>query len=355
MKIAVDAFGGDNAPQEIILGAIDALTQEKDFEIVLFGDEDVINSQLENLEFDKSRVLVVDAKEIITNEESPTTAIKTKKNSSLVKAFDYLVENENAEALVSAGSTGAVLTGAFMKLGRIRGISRPALAPILPTIKGSGVVLCDCGANVDCKPQQMLHFGFMGSAFCSAMLGIENPRIGLLSNGAEEHKGNELTKEAFLLLKSSSLNFVGNCEARDILSGEYDVVVADGFNGNIALKSAEGTANAIFTLLKGSIKDGGLRAKLGAGLLLPALKVLKKKMDYNENGGACFLGVKKVVVKSHGASKAKSISASILQAVQLVKGGVVDKIAAFINIENNTILDKENIVVNENNTENGVV
>lgn len=337
MKIAIDAFGGDFSPSEIIKGATAALSHANNFEIVLFGDEGIINSELENLTFDKSRVTVVDAKEIITNEESPTTAIKTKKDSSLVKAFDYLVKNEDAKALVSAGSTGAVLTGAFMKLGRIKGISRPALAPVLPTVDGNGVVLCDCGANVDCKPQQLLHFGYMGSAFASAMLGVENPRVALLSNGAEEGKGNELTKESYDLLKSSSLNFKGNCEARDILSGNFDVVVADGFNGNIALKSAEGTANAIFDILKSSIKEGGIRAKLGAGLLLPALKVLKKKMDYNENGGACFLGVKKVIVKSHGASKAKSISASVIQAVQLVNGNVVDKIADLINAEKEAI------------------
>ncbi|MDD4839457.1 MAG: phosphate acyltransferase PlsX [Clostridia bacterium] len=330
MKIAVDAFGGDYAPQEIVKGSVVALSQGEGFDIVLFGDETKIMAELENLSYDKARIAVVDAKEVITNEESPTMAIKTKKDSSLVKAFDFMTENEDALALVSAGSTGAVLTGAFMKLGRIKGISRPALAPILPTVEGGGVVICDCGANVDCKPQNMLHFGLMGSAFASAMLNIQSPRVGLLSNGAEDKKGNELTKESFLLLKESCLNFKGNCEARDILSGEFDVVVSDGFDGNIALKSAEGTANAIFTLLKQSIKDGGLRAKIGAGLLLPSLKVLKKKMDYNENGGACFLGVKKVVVKSHGASKAKSISASILQAVQLVKGGVIEKITASV-------------------------
>ncbi|MDY5345771.1 MAG: phosphate acyltransferase PlsX [Eubacteriales bacterium] len=330
MKIVLDVFGGDYAPKEIVLGMIGAINADKDIEVVAVGDETKINEVLNEQKFKSDRVTIVDAKDVITNDESPTMAIKLKKESSLVKAFDYLMANDDAVALVSAGSTGAVLTGAFMKAGRIKGVSRPALAPILPTVKHGGVVLCDCGANVDCKAVNLLHFGIMGAAFAGAMLKIENPKIGLLSNGAEDKKGNELCHEAFALLKESGLNFAGNCEARDILSGEYDVIVADGFNGNIALKSAEGTANAVFGLLKEGIKNGGLRAKLGAGLLLPTLKKLKKEMDYNENGGACFLGVNKVVVKSHGASKAKSITASILQAKDLAKFDVVGKIADYI-------------------------
>lgn len=326
MKIAVDAFGGDYAPKEIVLGATMALKQSDEFDIVLFGDENAIQNELSTLEYDKNRISIVDAKEVISNNESPTMAIKKKKNSSLVKAFDFMNSTDEETAMVSAGSTGAVLTGAFMKLGRIKGISRPALAPILPTVNVSSVVLCDCGANIDCKPQNLLHFGIMGSAFCSAMVGIEKPKVGLLSNGAEDKKGCALNQEAFPLLKKSELNFVGNCEARDILSGDFEVVVADGFAGNVALKSAEGTSKAIFTMLKKGIKEGGLRAKLGAFLMMPALKFVKKKLDYNDNGGACFLGVKKVVVKSHGASKAKSISASILQAAQLQKAGIVEKI-----------------------------
>ncbi|MGN1096226.1 MAG: phosphate acyltransferase PlsX [Christensenellales bacterium] len=330
MKIVLDVFGGDYAPKEIVLGAVNAVKVDKDIEIVAVGDENQINEILKSQKGDFSRITVVDAKDVITNDESPTMAIKLKKESSLVKAFDYLMANDDATALVSAGSTGAVLTGAFMKAGRIKGISRPALAPILPTVKHGSVVLCDCGANVDCKAINLLHFGYMGAAFCKAMLKIENPRIGLLSNGAEDKKGNELCHEAFSLLKESGLNFLGNCEARDILSGEYDVIVADGFNGNIALKSAEGTANAVFSLLKEGIKTGGLKAKIGAGLLLPTLKKIKKEMDYNENGGACFLGVNKVVVKSHGASKAKSITASILQAKSLSQYDVVGKITEYV-------------------------
>ena len=328
MKVVLDVYGGDYSPEEMIKGAADALSQNPRLELVLVGDEAAIKSGLSALKYDQKRLSVVDAKEVISNDDVPTQAIKQKKNSSLVKALEYLKNNDDAAALVSAGSTGAVLTGAFMLLGRIKGISRPALAPVLPTVKGGGVVLCDCGANVDCKALNLLHFALMGAAFSTAMLGIEKPRVGLLSNGAEDKKGNELTHEAFALLKTAPLNFLGNCEARDLLSGDFDVVVADGFDGNIALKSAEGVAGAIFAMLKAGIKNGGVRAKIGAGLLLPTLKGLKKKMDYTENGGACFLGVNKVVVKSHGASKAKSITASIEQANRLAEAGVVEKIKA---------------------------
>lgn len=327
MKIVLDAMGGDNAPQEIVKGAINSLPEKNDLEIVLVGKEELINKELSNYSFDKNRIVVINADSVIDNNESPTMAIKTKKDSSLVKSFDYLNENSDAQAIVSAGSTGAVLVGAFMKAGRIKGVSRPALAPVLPTVKGNGVILCDCGANVDCKPLNFLHFAIMASSYAKAMLKTEKPRVGLLNNGVEEHKGNETTLEAYKLLKESNLiNFVGNCEARDILTGEFDVVVCDGFNGNIALKSAEGTATAMFDLIKDGIYANGLRAKLGFLLLKPVFKSVKHKMDYNANGGACFLGVNKVVVKSHGASKAKSITSSIIQAYELAKADICSTI-----------------------------
>ena len=245
--------------------------------------------------------------------------------------MELLASDPDALGFVSAGATGAVLVGAYMKLGRIKGVSRPALAPALPTLKGKPVILCDCGANVDCKPLNLLHFAIMASAFSCAVTDAVKPVVGLLSNGAEDKKGNELNREAFELLKNSPyIDFKGNCEARDLLSGDFDVVVADGFNGNIALKSAEGTAGAIFSILMDGVKKGGLRAKLGALLLKPVLKEVKTKMDYNSQGGACFLGVNKVVVKAHGASKRKSVCASILQARKLAKSGVVEKIRASV-------------------------
>ena len=320
-KIVVDAMGGDYAPEEVVKGTILALKEDTALEVVVVGDLDKIDTKLFEEEGVVARATFVDAKDIITNDDIPTSAIKQKKESSLVKAMDIVAGDENVGGLVSAGSTGAVLVGAFMKIGRIKGISRPALAPMLPTVKGDQkVILCDCGANIDCKAVNLHHFAIMGNAFSKAMLGVESPRIGLISNGAEDHKGTELNQEVFALLKEDqNLNFVGNCEARDLLSGEYDVVVSDGFNGNIALKSAEGTAGAIFSILKDGIEKGGLRAKLGYLLLKPVLRGLKRKVDYNQQGGAAFLGCNKVVVKAHGSSKAKAISASILMAKRLAE------------------------------------
>ena len=329
MKIIVDAIG-DNAPEQIVLGAIDALCEDKQLEVTLVGDTDAICKVLAGKKYDDNRLEIIDAKDVITNDDSPTMAIKTKKESSLVKAFEAL-NRDDADGFVSAGSTGAVLVGAFMKVGRIKGVSRPALAPVLPTLKGNGVVLCDCGANVDCKPVNLQHFAIMASAYAEGMLGVKNARVGLLNNGAEAHKGNELTQEAYKLLSETrGINFVGNCEARDILSGDYDVVVCDGFNGNIALKSAEGTANTMLKLIKDGVYSGGLKSKLGALMLKSVFKNVKKKMDYNAHGGACFLGVNKIVVKSHGASKSKSITASILQAKSLAEAKVCDKIKSGI-------------------------
>ena len=330
MKIIVDAMGGDNAPEQIVLGAIDALCEDKQLEVTLVGDTDAICKVLAGKKYDDNRLEIIDAKDVITNDDSPTMAIKTKKDSSLVKAFEAL-NRDDADGFVSAGSTGAVLVGAFMKVGRIKGVSRPALAPVLPTLKGNGVVLCDCGANVDCKPVNLQHFAIMASAYAEGMLGVKNARVGLLNNGAEAHKGNELTQEAYKLLSETrGINFVGNCEARDILSGDYDVVVCDGFNGNIALKSAEGTANTMLKLIKDGVYSGGLKSKLGALMLKSVFKNVKKKMDYNAHGGACFLGVNKIVVKSHGASKSKSVTASILQAKSLAEAKVCDKIKSGI-------------------------
>ncbi len=324
-NIIVDAMGGDLAPQQIVYGALDAVNEDKDVKVTLVGKKDAIDGLLAEQKYSGDRIFVIDAQDVITNDESPTMAIKLKKESSLVKAFEALMSD--GDAFVSCGATGAVLVGAFMKVGRIKGVSRPALAPMLPTLTGGRVILCDCGANVDCKPVHLAHFAIMASAYATAMLGVEKPRVGLLNNGVEEHKGSELAKEAYEKLKTlDGINFVGNCEARDILSGDFDVVVADGFNGNIALKSTEGAAGAVVKLILDGVNNGGLRAKLGALLLKPVLKSVKKTMDYNAYGGACFLGVNKVVVKSHGASKRKSVAASILQAKELADRNICEDI-----------------------------
>ncbi len=325
-NIIVDAMGGDNAPEQIVLGAVDAVNADADVKVTLVGKQAEIESILSSEKYDAARISIIDASDVISNDESPTMAIKLKKDSSLVKAFDAL--NEYGDAIVSCGSTGAVLVDAFMKVGRIKGVSRPALAPMLPTLKDDGrVVLCDCGANVDCKPLHLVHFAIMATAYAKAMNGVKDPRVGLLNNGAEAHKGNELVKATYEKLQNlEGINFVGSCEARDVLSGDFDVVVADGFDGNIALKSNEGAASAVVKLILDGVNSGGLRAKLGALLLKPVLKGVKKKMDYNAYGGACFLGVKKVVVKSHGSSKRKSVAASIIQAKELVISDVCETI-----------------------------
>ena len=325
MRIALDGYGGDYSPSEVVKGAIAALQTDPSLEILLTGKKDELNTLIGDNTF-QGRLIVKDAQSVIGCEEQPTLAIRTKKDSSLVVALDAVADGE-ADGLVSAGSTGAVLIGATLKVGRIKGIERPALAPALPTVKGGNVILCDCGANVDCRPSYLVGFAMMASAYQKGVFGLDNPRVGLLNNGAEETKGNSFSVEAFGLLSAEpSIHFVGNVEARDILSGDVDVVVADGFNGNIALKSAEGTANAIFALLKERIY-ASTRAKLGALLLKPVFKNLKRKLDYNEHGGAAFLGLKKPVVKAHGASKAKSICGAVLQVADMIRGEVCTRLA----------------------------
>lgn len=326
MKIVLDVFGGDNAPAEILKGAQQALEKDKDFDLVLVGKSDVIDSYVEENGLDKSRIEVIDAQDVITNDDVPTDAIRTKRESSIVKAYDYMNENADAQAFVSAGSTGAVLTGAVLLLKRIRGINRPALSPLLPTVTGKNVLLIDCGANVEPKALNLVQFAQMGSAYMKSVFKIGSPRVALLSNGTEDKKGNTLNKEAFPLLKECGVNFIGNMEAREILSGVADVVVCDGYSGNIALKACEGTALTMFSLIKDGIYAGGLQAKLGYLFLKPVFKQIKIKMDYNDNGGAVLLGLEKIVVKSHGSSKAKAIRNSILQAKNLVESKLIESI-----------------------------
>ncbi|MEG1711423.1 MAG: phosphate acyltransferase PlsX, partial [Clostridia bacterium] len=257
-----------------------------------------------------------------------------KKDSSLVRAFEYTKNEEECIGMVSAGSTGAVLIGATLKIGRIKGINRPALAPMLPTILGGKVLLLDCGANVDCKSHMLYQFAIMGNAYMQSVCGIDKPKIGLLCNGTEDKKGNDLTKETFALLKADdNIDFVGNMEARDILTGNYDVVVADGFNGNIALKSAEGTATMMLKLLKREMM-ANLWTKIGAAILKKPFMRVKKIMDYNQSGGAPFVGVSKPIIKSHGASKAESICGSIMQVLEMHKSKLIEKIEGALNDRN---------------------
>lgn len=323
-KIAVDCFGGDNSPVANIEGALDAIKKSNDFIVALVGDEDIINSHLQQFEYDKTRVEIIDAKEVISCEEQPTEAVKKKSDSSIVKGC--LALNADADAFVSTGSTGALLVACTLKVGRIRGVSRPALLPTLPTLKGGEVVMLDVGANADCKPINLFHFALMGSVYASNVLGIDSPRVALLSNGTEDAKGNELTKQLnYALRRCPEINFIGNIEARDIISGECDVVVTDGFSGNVALKSMEGIAGAVFATLKKSVKSSIL-STIGAMFMKKSLREVKNTLDYNKKGGAMFIGAKKVIVKAHGSSKASAVSASIIQAKRACENNICDAI-----------------------------
>lgn len=325
MKIAVDIYGADNSPGALVEGCVRALKSTEGLELILTGNEAEIAQELKKYKYDSSRVEIVNAAEIVTNEESPTMAIRQKKDSSLVKALEILKAREDVVGMVSSGSTGAVLTGAIFKVGRIEGVGRPALAPVLPTVKGTDVCLIDCGANVDCRPEYLVQFALMGISYMRAVYGIENPRVGLVSVGVEDKKGNELTKEVFKTLKALPINFVGNMEARYALSGDYDVLVADGFVGNVLLKTAEGTAGMVMKLLKEAIM-GSFSAKIGALFMKKVFKKLKVDMDYNAKGGAPFLGIEKVIVKGHGSSNAVAVEAAVKQAVKMAEGRLTDRI-----------------------------
>ena len=336
MKVLLDAFGGDNAPHEIIKGALMALDENKELVIEMFGDETKIKAELNALGYKGDRIIITDAKEVITNNESPVEAVKTKKDSSLVKAVEKLKTDDESIGFVSAGSTGAVLTAGFLKLGRIPGIKRPALAPAFPTIDGGQVLVVDCGANMDTDEYTLVQFAKMGNAYMKNVLGVESPRIALLSVGVEDKKGNEVTKKAFALLKEEkNLNFVGNMEARDALTGKYDVIVCDGFAGNVLIKSIEGTAETLIKVMKRCFLKN-LKSRIGALLLKNSLKDMKNMLDYNSAGGSPFLGVKKIMIKSHGSSKAPSICASIKQVITFNEKKLIE------NIEKDMVAENEN-------------
>lgn len=335
IRIIMDAFGGDNAPAAVVEGATLALGRFDDISITLCGREDAIRAELQKHSYDAARMAVLDAQEVIDCHEAPTLAIKRKKDSSLVKALS-VVANGEADCVVSAGSTGALLAGATFLVRRIKGVKRPALAPLLPTRTDGQMMLIDCGANADCKPSYLQQFAVMGSAYMKGVLGMESPRVALLSNGAEAEKGNELTKAAYPLLAAAPVNFVGNCEARDILFGGHDVLVCDGFSGNVVLKYTEGLSATILAMLKDELM-ADTRAKLGAALAKPAFRRMKKKMDYTEQGGAPLLGVNGGVIKAHGSSDAKAFCSAVMQARRFtqadVNGAIRAAIAALPDVE----------------------
>lgn len=325
MKIVLDAMGGDNAPKAIVEGAVKALDKIKNLEIVLTGKETEIKKYLnENIE----NLSIINCTEVIENDEQPSVAIKQKKDSSLVVALDMLRQKQ-ADAVISAGSTGAILIGGFLKVGRIKGVSRPALAPLLPTKKGGSVLLIDCGANVDTKPKNLVDFAIMGTSYMK-VFGIENPKVALLSVGEEEGKGNELTKEAYNLLKEQKdINFIGNREARDMMSGDIDILVCDGFDGNVALKATEGAVSLAVNEFKNCFT--GIFGKLAGFLVYKKLKKVKGKLDYKKYGGSMFLGCNGIVIKSHGSSNDESIFSAIKQAVSIYDQKLIEEISNKMN------------------------
>ena len=321
VKIAVDAMGGDNAPFEIVKGAVDAVN-EFGSNIILVGPQETVEKELAKYTFDKSKITIKNATEVISTDESPTNAIRRKKDSSIVVGLN-LVKNGDASAFVSAGSTGAVLTGGTFIIGRIKGIERPALGTCLPTVSGFTFLL-DSGANVDCKSTYLLQFAKMASVYVEHVMGVNNPTVGLINIGAEKEKGNALTKETYELLEGSELNFVGNVEPRDIPFQKADVLVCDGFAGNTVLKFAEGLSSALISIIKDEITAG--LYKIPAAFLIKPFKNIKKRFDSEEVGGAPFLGLKSLVVKAHGSSKAKGIKNAIKQCEIFVEKDIVLKI-----------------------------
>lgn len=331
IKVAVDAMGGDNAPAAIVQGAIDAVNEEERVKVFLVGRREIIEQELKKYTYDTARVEIVHAEEVIETAEAPVMAIRKKKDSSIVKSMNMIKEGK-CDAFVSAGSTGAVLVGGQVIVGRIKGVERPPLAPLIPTENGVAL-LVDCGANVDARPSHLVQFAKMGSVYMESVMGVKNPRVGIVNNGAEEEKGNALVKETFPLLKNCpEINFIGSVEARDIPAGAADVIVCEAFVGNVILKMYEGVGASLIK----KVKDGmmsSLRSKIGALLVKPALKKTLKAFDLEQYGGAPMLGLNGLVVKSHGSSNAVEIKNSVLQCVTFMEQKINDKIKEKITLE----------------------
>ncbi len=325
MNIMIDGMGGDHAPEEIVKGAVQA-AKEISGTVSIIGQEERINECLQALNWNGDNIEVVNATEVISNNESPAMAVRKKKDSSISKGMRMLKEGE-VDAFISGGSTGALLSAGLLILGRIRGIKRPAIAAFFPKIGMNDTsLILDCGANAESRPEYLLQYGIMGSIFVEKVKGIENPEVMLLNVGAEEEKGDPLHKESFELLRNADINFKGNCEGRDVPFGCCDVVVTDGFSGNVFLKSSEGVALAVMKRIKQKMAEG-LVAKAGALLSYNKLKEIKKEFDYSEEGGAPILGLKGPVLKIHGSSKANAVYNAILKAVPYVEQDVTALIA----------------------------
>jgi len=338
MRIILDGMGGDNAPVAVVEGAILA-SRLMNHEIIITGDKEIIDKELSKHKFDHEKISVEHAPEVITNDDAPVKAVRNKKNSSMVVGLNMLKEGKG-EIFISAGNTGALMAGGLFILGRIQGIDRPAIASAYPILLKKGVaLLVDAGANSECKPNNLLEFAAMGSIYMENVLDLQNPTVGLVNIGTEESKGTTVIKAAHELLSKSRMNFIGNVEARDIPKGACDVIVCDGFVGNVILKLTEGLAWNIFKLVKSKFTEG-ITAKMGAMLLAGKLKELKKEFDYSEYGGAPILGLKGPIVKMHGSSSTNSVKNTILKAVPFAEQNVVS-------IIQNTVVDIEEILISE--------
>ncbi|SDG96685.1 phosphate:acyl-[acyl carrier protein] acyltransferase [Alteribacillus persepolensis] len=321
MKIVIDAMGGDNAPKAHVAGAMAAVRSFKDIEIALVGDEPKIREHLTKAE----NISVLHTEEKIEDEDTPTQAVRRKKNASMVLSVREVREGR-ADACISSGNTGALMTAGLLHVGRIDGIERPALAPMLPTIDGEGFLLLDVGANVDAKPEHLLQNAYMGSVYMENVKKVQRPKVGLVNVGTEDGKGNELTKAAFTLLQEAPVHFVGNVEARDLLNGVCDVAVCDGFSGNLVLKSIEGTAGTLFSILKQELTSS-FTNKIAAGMLRSSFMNIKEKMSYSHYGGAGLFGLKAPVIKAHGSSDHTAVYHAIRQARQMVHEHVTEVIS----------------------------
>lgn len=338
MKIALDAMGGDHAPLETIKGAVAALEEVSELELVLVGKKEVIETELSKYKYDKNKIEIVDAREIIEMTDEPVVAVKSKKDSSMNRTLE-LVKDGTVNASVSAGNTGALITASQLKLKRIKGVLRPAIATMFPNKKGHMLML-DVGATADCKPEFLNQYAMMGSKYMEILVGKKNSKVGLLNIGTEEGKGNEVTREAYNLLKENkSINFVGNVESTEVMNGNIDVVVTDGFTGNMVLKTAEGIGKFILDVIKTEVSKSFIY-KLGALLLMPALKVVKSKMDSSEYGGAIFLGLNGISIKAHGNSDAVAIKNAIKVAEKFAKLNFVEEMKKVIDIDNVEIEEK---------------
>lgn len=336
IKVAVDAMGGDYAPAEMAAGAVEAVNASKEIQVLLVGQEQLVSKELLKHTYDKSQIQIVNASEVIGTEEPPVNAIRKKKDSSIVVGLN-LVKKKEADAFVSAGSSGAVLVGGQVIVGRIKGVERPPLAPLIPTETGVALLI-DCGANVDARPSHLVQFARMGSIYMEHVMGIKNPKVAIVNIGAEEEKGNALVKETFPLLKEcSDINFTGSIEAREIPHGAADVIVCEAFVGNVILKLYEGVGATLLSKVKSGMMTS-LRSKIGALLVKPALKETLKSFDASQYGGAPLLGLNGLVVKTHGNSKALEVKNSILQCMTFKEQGINDKIRESLKTE-----DQENI------------